>query len=60
MTLRLASPTMSNGWVIAHTSPKFSPDWSLISSAGVKAESCGFDFLLATVQLVGFPGPTKR
>lgn len=60
MKLGLALPTMSNGWVISHTSPKFSPDWSLIRDAGTKAEHYGFDFLLSTVQLNGFDGPTKH
>ena len=60
MKLGLALPTMSNGWVIAHNSPKFSPDWSLIRHAATTAEAHGFDFLLSTVQLVGVPGPTKH
>lgn len=60
MKLGLALPVMSNGWVISHTSPKFSSDWSLISQSALKAEDYGFDFLLATVQLKGFDGPTKH
>ncbi|RTL67638.1 MAG: LLM class flavin-dependent oxidoreductase [Pseudonocardiaceae bacterium] len=60
MKLGLALPTMSNGWVISHNSPKFSPDWTLIRDAALTAERHGFDFLLSTVQLVGFAGPTKH
>lgn len=60
MKLGLALPTMSNGWVISHSSPKFSPDWSLVKHAALTAEAVGFDFLLSTVQLVGVPGPTRH
>jgi len=60
MKLGLALPTMQNGWVISHSSPKFGPDWSLIKHAALTAEAYDFDFALATVQLVGFAGPTKH
>lgn len=53
-------PIANGGWIVSRTTPKINGSWAQNRDAALRAESAGFDFVMAMGKWRGFGGETNH